>query len=243
MKTKIIFLMLLVMFVSINNVSAEEQYYNNKYNVTLTKEEYDFLSKFYWEGYQEDMTLEDYQEFIKSDIINGEFESFELDESKKQCIVPYDTSHETDSKIIKISKTCTTICQISVVVTWKTILNTKSYDVIGAYLEGINIVGKPSTRAKTSKESNTSSDVRNFNNGFGTSILLPSSGNEYIISQTYNVSKGGIVHASYQHAKKAISLVNSKNYTISSSGYGGVFSFSGTALNVYDKMGGVSITV
>jgi len=103
MKTKIIFLMLLVMFVSINNVSAEEQYYNNKYNVTLTKEEYDFLSKFYWEGYQEDMTLEDYQEFIKSDIINGEFESFELDESKKQCIVPYDTSNETDSKIIKIS--------------------------------------------------------------------------------------------------------------------------------------------
>lgn len=243
-KNKIItFLMLLAILIPIKNINAEEQYYTNKYNVKLTKEEYEFLSKFYWEGYQEDMTLSDYQEFVESSIINGEFETVEINYFENIGVIPYSVSHETNSKTIKISKSCASTCSISVVVTWKNVPNTKSYDIIGAYLEGVNLLSRVYTNAKTTSINNSSSEIKKDNNGFGVSISLPTSGSNYVINQTYTVSKGGTVYASYQHAKKTISLANSKNYTISKDGYGGVFKFSGTAASVYDKMGGVSINV
>lgn len=240
---KIIFITLLVIFLPIYNTNAEEVYYTNNYNVRLTKEEYDFLSKFYWEGYQEDMTLSDYQEFIESNIMNGEFETVGINHFDNVGLIPYSTSHETNSKTMKISKSCNSTCSISVVVTWKNIPNTKSYDVIGAYLDGVNLLSKVSTNAKTSGMTNSIFEIKKENNGFGASISLPTSGSNYVISQTYTVSKGGTVYASYQHAKRSISLANSKNYTISREGYGGVFKFSGTAANIYDQMRGVSIAV
>ncbi|MDE6141153.1 MAG: hypothetical protein K2G03_00980, partial [Bacilli bacterium] len=158
-------------------------------------------------------------------------------------LILYSTSHETNSKTMKISKSCNSTCSISVVVTWKNVPNTKSYDVIGAYLDGISLIKHSSTKVKTSTSSNSSLEIQQEKSGFGVSISLPTSGSNYVISQTYTVSKGGTVYASYQHAKSSISLANSKNYTISREGYGGVFKFSGTAKNIYDAMGGVSITV
>ena len=240
---KIIFIMILTIFLPIYNTNAEEVYYTNKYNVRLTKEEYEFLSKFYWEGYQDDMTLNDYQEFVESNIMNGEFETVEINHLENEGLILYSTSHETNSKTMKISKSCNSKCSISVVVTWKNVPNTKSYDVIGAYLDGVNLLSKVSTNAKASGITNSIFEIKKDNNGFGASISLPTSGSSYVISQTYTVSKGGTVYASYQHAKSSISLANSKNYTISREGYGGVFKFSGIATNIYDAMGGVSITV
>ena len=79
--------------------------------------------------------------------------------------------------------------------------------------------------------------------GFGVSIGLPKYGSSMIINQTYRVNKGGTIYASYQHAKSTISLANSKNYTLSHAGFGGVFKFSGVAVNIYDQMSGVSIIV
>lgn len=242
----LISLLLAAVLIPINNINAKEieKYYINRYDVELTKEEYDFLSKFYWEGYQEDLTLSEYQEFVKSNIINGEFDTVETNCSENEELIPYSTSHETNSKTMKISKSCnSTSCSISVVVTWKNIPNTKSYDVIGSYLEGVSLLSTVSTKAKTSEATSSTFEIKKDNNGFGASISLPTSGSNYVINQTYAVSKGGTVYASYQHAKSSISLANSKNYTISKEGYGGVFKFSGTAANVYDKMSGVSITV
>ena len=241
----LISILLAAVLIPINNINAKEieKYYINKYNVELTKEEYDFLSKFYWEGYQDDMTLSDYQEFVESNIMNGEFETVEINHLENDGLILYSTSHETNSKTMKISKSCNSKCSISVVVTWKNIPNTKSYDVIGAYLDGVNLLSKVSTNAKASGITNSTFEIKKDNNGFGASISLPTSGSNYVISQTYTVSKGGTVYASYQHAKSSISLANSKNYTISREGYGGVFKFGGTAANIYDAMGGVSITV
>ncbi len=247
-KRRMIFvsLILLQLLIPLNIINAKEKdeiYYINNNNVELTKEEYDFLSKFYWDGYQENMTIKDYQEFVSSDIINGEFKSTEKIYYDAANIVPYGTSHKTNSKLIKISASCKTTCNISVVVTWSTIPNTKSYDVIGAYLDGTKLVEYQSTTARTSTKSNKSTEIKKQTNGFGVSIQIPGEGTNYVISQKYKVKKGGTIYASYQHAKKSISLTDSKKYAISKNGYGGVFEFFGDAVNIYDQMGGVLITL
>lgn len=244
-KRKIVFisLMLLQLIIPFNIINAEEIYYINDNNVELTKEEYDFLSKFYWEGYQDNMTEEDYQEFVDSNIMDGEFQSVERIYYDTTSAMLYSSSHQTSSKLIKMSSSCYTNCTISVVVTWSTVPKVKSYDVIGARLSGISLIKHNQTTAETTTSTNTSTEIQKLSDGFGVSIKIPSSGSDYVISQKYIVSKGGTVYASYQHATSTISLANSKKYTISSSGYGGVFSFTGTAASVYDQMGGVSLTV
>ena len=61
--------MLMTIFISV--VNAEElTYYTNSNNVNFSKEEYEFISNFYFEGYQNYMTEEDYKEFKKSNIMN-----------------------------------------------------------------------------------------------------------------------------------------------------------------------------
>lgn len=240
-KIRYVILMLIIMpFINVyaKNLESKDIYYINGYNVEFTKEEYDFISQFYWEGYQDKMTVIDYQDFVDSNIINGEIETINLNP-----IMSRDTTISEPNKTLKISKSCSTNCAISVVATWKSTPTTKSYDVMGAYLNKTKLITNPITKAYTSSSTNTSSEIKKDTNGFGVSILLPSSGTNYIVNQTYYVSKGGTVYASYQHAKNSISLANSKKYTISSSGYGSVFKFSGTGINVYDQMNGVSITV
>lgn len=60
-------------------------------------------------------------------------------------------------------------------------------------------------------------------------MLLPKYDSAPVINQTFKVSKGGTVYASYQHAMRNIFLADSKNYTLSKAGYGEVFKFAGTA--------------
>ncbi len=61
--------------------------------------------------------------------------------------------------------------------------------------------------------------------------------------QYYTVSKAGSVYASYQHAISNISLTNSKKYTISRQGYGGVLLFDSSVNSYYDGMSGVNISL
>lgn len=42
----------------IGNVNAQEFYYENNNGVILTKQEYDKISEFFWEGYQNNLTNE-----------------------------------------------------------------------------------------------------------------------------------------------------------------------------------------
>lgn len=233
---KIIFLLILVGFTS--NVYAKEKYYENNNGVELTKEEYDFLSLMYWEGSQDFMTKEDYEKFIGSNIMNG---IITIKESSE--IVPYGVTTSDKEKTLKIVSSCITNCTISVTATWKVMPAVKSYDVMGAYLEGTSLINNPTTRITTNLGVNSSNEIKKFSNGFGVSIKLPKYGTSLIINQEFVVSKNGTVYASYQHAKSPISLANSRNYALSRSGYGGVFKFSGTAANTYDRMSGVNITL
>ncbi|MDE5586871.1 MAG: hypothetical protein K2I72_00695 [Bacilli bacterium] len=41
----------LLLCISTYNVYASENYYTNTFGVSLTKEEYEFLTKMYWDGY------------------------------------------------------------------------------------------------------------------------------------------------------------------------------------------------
>ena len=47
------------------NVYAEEDiYYTNDNGVSLTKTEYDFFTKMYWDGYQEFVTPDGFKEYV-----------------------------------------------------------------------------------------------------------------------------------------------------------------------------------
>ena len=66
-----------IMLIDITTVNATNNnllYYTNENGVTFSLEEYEFLSKMYWNGYQDIMTQADYEEFKDSNIINGTFE-------------------------------------------------------------------------------------------------------------------------------------------------------------------------
>ena len=226
-------------FIFTTNVKAEEVYFINQNNVEFTKEEFDFITYMFWEGAQEYMDLNDYNNFINSDIMNGDLDS----------VIYYDipltkaTTIEDANRTLKITKSCSSNCFISVTLTWKKSPIVRSYDVMGAYLDGTSLVNTPVTSITTSGTTITNNDIKKNNNGFGVSIKLPTYGTSMVINQNFRVSKGGTVYASYQHAIKNISLSNSQNYTFSRSGYGGVFNFSGTALTTYDRMNGVNISV
>ncbi len=243
MKKKIGFLILLLTAICAFNcksVSAKEVYYTNDNGVQLTQEEYEFLTKMYWDGYQSMMTQEEYEKFNQSGIMYGEFESKEVVDTN--IVETCGTIHATANKRIKISKACTTNCKISVVVTWINNPTIRSYDVIGAYLNGVSLKTSPITRVVSSNTTRFSDNTKSASNGFGTSILLPS-GSNLILNQDYDVSKGGTVYASYQHATSNTTLATSQNYTFSLTGYGRVFLFYNSARNIYDAMNGVDISV
>lgn len=230
----IILLLVFLLLINIKNVYAKEKYFTNNNGVTFSKEEYDFLTQMFWDGCQSLFTSLDYVRFINSNIMNNE-----LNININEAIMPLGTYHETNAKKFKIATSCSSDCLVSVTLIWKTYPNVRSYDVMGAYLENTSLLNTPVTTITNSNETYT----QKFNNGFGVSLKLPTGKTDIIVNQIFRVSKGGHVYASYQHAKNSISLANSKKYTLSKQGYGGVFKFSGTAVNIYDQMAGVDIAV
>lgn len=239
MKKGLLIVVLLSCCMFVTNVHAKQVYYENEYGVQLTKEEYDYLVYMYWDGAQDFMTQEDYSKFEQSGIVGGSLSSTTYTEP----VLTRGASYETASKSLKISSSCSTNCNISIVATWKNLPAIRSYDVIGAYLENTSLLTTPTTKVTSSSGTSQSSEIKSSNVGLGVSIALPTYGTSIIVTQSFKVSSGGTVYGSYQHAIKTISLANSKNYTFSKSGYGGVFNFSGIASSTYDRMNGVSLSV
>ncbi len=237
---KKVFILLFSCFAFISGVYAKEIYYTNEKGVSFTKEEYEFLSMMYWEGSQDLLSEDDYNKFIKSDIMNG---TINIKEIKDNNIVLYGTSINDGSKSLKIASSCSSNCYVSLTTNWTASPSIRSYDVIGAYLENTSLVNDVSTTVSSTSGTRSSQEIKKFNNGFGVSISLPISGSSIVVNQTFRVNKGGHIYASYQHATRSITLADSKNYTLSRYGYGGVFKFSGIASSIYDRMNGVDIAV
>lgn len=240
MKKTLFVVVLICLFMFTKNVSAKEIYYTNNNGVEFTYEEYDFLTRMYWDECQDLMDLEQYDAFIESNIMYGEFDSKSI---TFQDIMPRGTIISNNNRTLKISKSCSDDCFIAVSHTWHGTPAVKGYDVMGAYLENTQLLTNPSTSVSSTAGISYPNALQKLTNGFGVSLMLPENGVSPVIGQTFSVTKGGHVYASYQHAMSSISLANSKNYTMSKAGYGGVFKFSGTAVNVYDRFSGVDIAV
>ncbi len=237
-------LILISLFVGVLSVKAEEIYYYNDNGVAFTKTQYDFFSKMYFEGFQCYMTHEDFNYYdinnMNPDLVENSFivETNDFNFG----ITPMSEEVTGTKKSLKISK-ISYKNESDIVVTAKWFKNptTKSYDVIGARLNGIKLGNSPLTVMINSSGRIDYKDIDSKTDGFGQSFLL--SGTNISITQTFRVSNGGRVYASYQHATSVISKSNSKKYTISPTGYGEVFKFTGKAADVYDNAQGVSIGV
>lgn len=193
---KKIFLILLVILFSTETVNAE-QYYTNEQNVILTKEEYDIISQIYWEGYQEVMTNEDYQYLVINDVFNS---SIEIVEKLDNPISIYSTIHQTTSKIIKIAKVSNNVkCLVTITLDWLNMPKVRSYDVLGARFDGTSLISDPVTTVFLDNvERSVAMNTVKKSNGFGVSFELPTGGTSLKIAQTFEVSLGGTVYASYQ---------------------------------------------
>ncbi len=240
---KKIFLKLLIigLIFSYTNAFAKANYYSytNKHGVTLTETEYEFLKKLYWDEYPTLITKEEYekikgQNFFSQEVITKT--------TTDNSATTRGASHTTANKQLKIATTCSTICYVSVTLTWLNNPSIRSYDVMGAYFSGNSLSSNVTTRISSSNTTFSINDIKKGNQGFGASLQLPT-GSNIIVNQTFYANKGGTIYASYQHAISNTTLAISKNYSFSYLGYGHVFLFNGNAKNVYDAMQGVDITI
>ena len=225
------------LFIGLISVNAEDYYYINDNGVTFTKNQYDFITKMYFEGYQTYMTQEDMNYFNDIKMVPENVESKEYVEMYHGEYSTRATTHETQSKILKISKINKTI---SISCAWKKSPTVRSYDLIGTYLNGPSLYGGASARIAYSGGSISPSYEKTPGNGYGAVIKMPTGGNSIIASTTFTVTGSGRVYGSYQHAASSISLNNAKKFTIGNGGLGNVFKFSSPSIaSKYDGMGGV----
>ncbi len=249
---------LVVLFISVLtvscfaiNVNADEIYYTNANNVSMTKEQYDYFVELVDEYYPTVVNQNTYDKFLNDGLFGQAIEkqTFDEDEYKLQTIIPMaepkGTVHETTAKKLVISKTCAaTYCDITVTLTWKGQPKVKSWDVIGALLYGnLTLMDGPDTDLTYSGGTIYYTDPQFVGGGFGTSVKMQSSTTNMRVYQSYDVYGTGTVYASYQHATKSITKATSKLYTVGFGGDGGVFHFYGSAIGKFDQMGGVDVYV
>lgn len=248
-KLKLVSLLFIsIILFGILDVSAQEKnkiFVNNK-GVEVTEKELNFINEFYGINYFENMSIEDY-EWIKDLNINNrniELKSIYLYEPKlftNHKVSARDTTHKTASKKLSIARSCDSNCLVITQLTWLVNPIIKSYDLIGARFSNTSLSENTiTTLIKSNNGTSYSYDTRLNNNGFGTTLKLPTSSN-IIVQQKFYTNLGGNIFASYQHATKNISIDTSYKYTIRGDGYGKVFSFYGNAVGVYDGMAGVDI--
>ncbi len=226
-------------FFGISTVKADSIYYTNSHNVSFTKEQYDYFTAMFHEGYQENITQEMFDQYEK-DIMNPDL----VESNIYVEYLPPSTrasSVTTTAKSLKISKSTGTQCFVGVSLTWKATPTIKSYDVMGAYLKNVTLKGTPFTNVISDNGSFTANDIKKLSNGFGVSIKLPNDSGIYI-DQAYRTTLGGTVYAAYEHAMNNVSFSDSQNYTIGIAGQGNVFDFASSVWGKYDQMEGVSAT-
>lgn len=243
---KFIMIVTLLMVVFSNNVFASEDrdiYYTNEHYVSFTKEEYDFVSDFYYDGYQEYMNQEDYNYMIDSNMMNSEIQTVEYTDN--DGLLPFaDTSYATGSKRIKLSSACeSSFCNMAITLNWLVSPKVRSYDLIGAYSPSSNSLSIVNSRVQYDGTSSQYVERREEKNGISATMKLPSSGEGIRVIMNFTANKGTTIFASYQHAAKTITLANSRKYSFLGSGYGGVFRFEESIKSYYDAMRGVEMTI
>lgn len=242
MKSKLLFIALIgiIFNLFVCNVSANEQtYYTNNKGVSFSKEEYDFISEFYFVGYQDYMSEEDYLNFTNSNIMNGDIKIVSSETPKQTR----ESVYETSMKILKVSSSCSTNCVIVTTLSWKSNPVVRSYDHIGAYFNSTSLVESPNTKLLFGTNTIFPTYTVSNSNGIADAIKLPSGNSTMNIIQQYSVRRSGSINVSYQHARKSITLANSKRFKFSYNGYGGVFNYEAAVTNYYDAMRGLTLNL
>ena len=246
-KMVVLLLAVICIFGITKNVYAEGAYYTTQNGIELTREEYEFLTTFYGEEYLDIMTKTMYEEFVQDDLINSDVEIKTYNEPQLSLLnpnmSPRSTSHSTPYKTVQISRGCLpTYCIINLKNTWHVSPSVRSWDNIGAYLDGVNLLQHYDTYVSSTAGDTFFSNLKTTD-GIGNSVKLPDTGENIIINMSFKVGRGGTVYGSYQHAMQNTTLANSQNYTLDYLGEGGVFLYYGNAIGVYDGMNGVDIDV
>lgn len=141
---------------------------------------------------------------------------------------------------------------------WQKTPKIKSFDVIALRWSGTVTPDKNSANGiqdykstlqqvnpPTITYANTSGNMKYFSNGVGLSQNLVDDASYYVNVLSINATCSGIVnlYGTYQHAQSDLSLTQSQNYTISSSGLGKVLYYSDTSIrNTYDNTAGLLVS-
>ena len=207
----------------------------------MTEEEYQFIGELYKEVFQNRITQELYDNIIDNNLMEREL--------NKKTVIHQDNPfargsyHTTSYKQLSIASSCDSVnCYIIISLDWLANPTVRSYDVIGALFHNVTRQSTPVTTYVDSISYNTVGTYKYASDGVGASFKL-GTGTDLYITQEFYVSRGGTVFGSYQHATSAITLNESRNYNFHINGYGSVFQFGTTGLDVYDGMTGVDIAV
>lgn len=240
----VIFFLLIICIVLIGNAKAESinEYYSNYYGINIPITEYNELKKYYTESFIYTMNEQEYE-----NIMNNNLNNITVTEANDYLydfnIMTYSTSYSTNYKTLRIVNNNG---YITVSLAWKIMPKIRSYDVLAVRVNGVGISGIISFKQTYVKDGYTyisySGTKQEFNNGLGYSFKL--SEYDYLESNiSFSISGTGKIYGSYQHASKITTLNQSKKYTLSPSGYGGVVLFDNDVKTYYDAMKGVSISI
>lgn len=246
---KYIFVFLFIMIVVMGkDVYAEEPYYTNSKGVSFTKEQYDFYTYLTHEGFQENVTQDMLNEIAGQDLNSLDVKVIKLcptkrNSGKENQLRDDNTYFATQYKSIAMGKYCSnTGCRVIAEAEWFDVPNIKSYDVMGAYLDGPTRLNTPTTFITTSEDATEEETIVYDTDGFGAVFVIPD-GDDIFIAQTFNYSGTGTIYFSYQHAMSYTTLNTAQLFNIGLIGYGNVFEFYGAATGVYDQMPGVHMDV
>ncbi len=248
MKKKTIGLLLLVICIigiTKNVYASENVFYTTPNGIELTEEEYKFLTTFFWSGYPDIMTEEQYQDFVSRDLLTKELKIKKVEIPNSPFgTSTRSTSHSDPAKTLQIGSICSPNCYTSIVLTWTASPFTRSYDVIGAYLSGNSLISHQSSFVYSDTTGAVGcSNLKTATNGIGNSVKLPSTGENIVVNIVFTATPGGTIFGSYQHAMQDVTLPVSQEYNFSLGGYGSVFDFYGNAVGKYDQMAGVDVAV
>ena len=248
-KKVLCFVFLCSMFLGISSVSAST-YYTNSKGVEFDKEQYDFISEIYYDGYQNEMSQADLDKLVSKGLVGVKVKKYTLDSDgiiNDNSITPRSTSVYYAGRTLTISCGCTsTECLTTLTARWSGTPTVQSWDVIG--FRTYNVTGRDPNAASITGTGYSQtyyvggSQYVSYNNGFGYSVKLGNANNLKITTSMYS-NVGGTAYGSYQHAVEDVTLATSKLYTIGVGGYGSVFHFYGNAYGKYDGAPGVSDSV
>ena len=227
------------------SVKADENiYYTNSNGVSMTETQYNYLKEMFFEEYPNYVTEAEYNELLTKNMFNKEIEKKTTTDYGNQ-ISPQSNYHETNAKILTLSKSCSsTECLMVFTNAWKGDPTVKSYDLIGALLFG-NLTLNSGLTSKLYYSGGTlyGDGTKYSNKGWGVSFKLPTSTSLMTVTQHFYVYGTGTVFTSYQHAVKNISLATSQKFTCNYGGWGGVDDFDGTAVGKFDHTAGVDMGI